>query len=610
MKIGLSHDELVKRTSDEFLSKKEMLKADAPEYAALADGDRQALKLLTQAAFILEDVFLKMDDERNIPFRSFLEKEIAAGNKDAELAMKLFRAQKGINAVDREATKFSLLEGAEELPGKGLYPADLTKEAFHRILLDMLKNGATDEVRAILNQRSVIVWDDSHKVAGDSGNPAESLSWLKAVDYTKAFEDEFFRASVLLNKAAECSTNAAFNEFLKLQAIALTTADPMTDAYADKAWADLQDTPLEFTITRENYADEMTETVYENETLAALLKDMQITPVSKDMLGFRVGIVNKEGTEQLLAIKKYLPELAARMPYADKYEQNIKPAGLSEAQDASLTETEDKTSSADKAPVVKQTMVDVDIVTLCGDGGAYRAGITLAENLPNDDKLSLTIGGGRRNVYHRQIRKTSDTALLQRVLDATLDPALHQFYNDEADHWITIGHENGHSLGPNSGTEGLGKYKSIIEENKADMISVSMIDTLVELGMYTEEQKKQMITTFVADLVLKAKPNMSQAHRVRTVMQLYFLMQEGAVAVKDGVLTINFDTFIAAGRKMLEKIIEVQMSGSIEKAGAYVDEYFVWNDTMDALAARLREANKSLNGWCEEELAEKLAGSE
>lgn len=592
MKIGLSHDELVKRTNDEFLSKKEMLIKDAPEYAALADGDKQALKLLTQAAFILEDVFLKMDDERNIPFRSFLEKEIVAGNEDAVLAMKLFRAQKGINAVDREAVKFSLLEGAEELPGKGLYPADLTKEAFHEILLDMLKNGATDEVRAILNQRSVIVRDDAHKTA-------DSLSWLKAIDYTKAFEDEFFRASVLLNKAAECGTNAAFNEFLKLQAIALTTADPMADAYADKAWADLQDTPLEFTITRENYADEMTETVYENETLAALLKDMQITPVSKDMLGFRVGIVNKEGTEQLLAIKKYLPELAARMPYADKYEQNIKPAGAA-----------DKASDASKAPAVKQTMVDVDIVTLCGDGGAYRAGITLAENLPNDDKLSLTIGGGRRNVYHRQIRKTSDTALLQRILDATLDPALHQFYLDDADHWITIGHENGHSLGPNSGTEALGKYKSIIEENKADMISVSMLDTLVELGMYTAEQKKQMITTFVADLVLKAKPNMSQAHRVRTVMQLYFLMKEGAVAVKDGVLTVNFDTFIAASRKMLEKIIEVQMSGSIEKAGAYVSEYFVWDDTMDKLAARLREANRSLNGWCEEELAEMLAGSE
>lgn len=601
MKIGLSHDELVKRTTDEFFSKKTMLKADAPEYKALADGDKEALKLLTQAAFILDDVFLKMDDERNIPFRAFLEKEMAAGNEDAELAMKLFRAQKGINAVDREAVKFSLLEGAEERPGKGLYPADLTKEAFHTILLDMLKNGATDEVRAILNQRSVIIWDPCNKTA-------DGLCWLKAVDYTKAFEDEFFRASVLLNKAAECSTNAAFNEFLKLQAIALTTADPMTDAYADKAWADLQDTPLEFTITRENYADEMTETVYENETLSALLRDMQITPVTKDMLGFRVGIVNKEGTEQLLAIKKYLPELAARMPYADKYEQNIKPAGLSGAQNASQTGAADKASSADKAaaPAIPQTMVDVDIVTLSGDAGSYRAGITLAENLPNDDKLSLTIGGGRRNVYHRQIRKTSDTALLQRILDATLDPALHQFYLDDADHWFTIGHENGHSLGPNSGTEALGKYKSIIEENKADMIAVSMLDALVELGMYTAEQKKQIITTFVAGLVLKAKPNMSQAHRVRTVMQLYFLMKEGAVAVKDGVLTIDFDTFVAAGSKMLEKIIEVQISGSLDKAGAYVSEYFVWDDTMDKLAARLSEANRSLNGWCEEELAEAL----
>lgn len=68
------------------------------------------------------------------------------------------------------------------------------------------------------------------------------------------------------------------------------------------------------------------------------------------------------------------------MPYNDEYEQNIKP---------------DEDS--------KQTMVDVDMVQAAGDVGEYRGGITLAENLPNDDKLSLTIGGGRRNVYHRQI---------------------------------------------------------------------------------------------------------------------------------------------------------------------------------------------------------------
>ena len=41
----------------------------------------------------------------------------------------------------------------------------------------------------------------------------------------------------------------------------------MLDAYADRKWANLQDTPLEFTITRENYSDGMTETVLENNEL-------------------------------------------------------------------------------------------------------------------------------------------------------------------------------------------------------------------------------------------------------------------------------------------------------------------------------------------------------
>ena len=74
-----------------------------------------------------------------------------------------------------------------------------------------------------------------------------------------------------MNRAAEYSTNKDFSEYLNLQAKALRTPDPMLDAYADKKWATLQDTPLEFTITRENYSDELTESVIENEELKKLL---------------------------------------------------------------------------------------------------------------------------------------------------------------------------------------------------------------------------------------------------------------------------------------------------------------------------------------------------
>ena len=70
----------------------------------------------------------------------------------------------------------------------------------------------------------------------------------------------------------------------------------------------LQDTPLEFTITRENYEDEMTGTIVENEELSNLLKEHGITPIPKDFLGGRVGIVNKEGTEFLKESKALMPK--------------------------------------------------------------------------------------------------------------------------------------------------------------------------------------------------------------------------------------------------------------------------------------------------------------
>ena len=64
--------------------------------------------------------------------------------------------------------------------------------------------------------------------------------------------------------------------------------------------------------------DEMTGTVGENEELKKLLDENEIEPISKDSIGIRVGIVNKEGTQKLLEIKKYMPTLAQHMPYKDE----------------------------------------------------------------------------------------------------------------------------------------------------------------------------------------------------------------------------------------------------------------------------------------------------
>ena len=566
--LNLTMEELEKRTHKDYLMTKKMLKADAPEYLELAESDKEALKHLVKAAYILEKINMQIDCHHNLEFKAFLEEEIKKGNKQAELTKILFDAQKGMNAIDTMSNKINLAKGIVEYPGKGVYPEDLSKEEFHSILTKMINKGKIEEVKKILTQRSVV------ERSGDE---------LVGIDYINKFKEDFSKMADEIEKASEVSTNEDFNEYLKLQAKALRQADPMLDAYADKKWATLQDTPLEFTITRENYEDEMTGTIAENKELSELLEKNGIKATPKDFLGGRVGIVNKKGTEALMAIKKYLPTLAQNMPFADEYEQNINP-----------------NSDA------KQTMVDVDLVAVTGDVGAYRGGITLAENLPNDDKLSLTIGGGRRNVYHRQIRFISDMKKLQERLDVILDKEQHKYYLDEADHWFTIGHENAHSLGPKKACETLGKYRNIIEENKADMGSLAFVDLLTELGMYTEEQRKQIIVTTIADNFLKSKPTLSQAHRVRTVMQNKYFSERGAYDIVDGKIHVNIDKVVPIAKEMLSEIVRIQIEGDFDKAEKYVLDNFIWTDNMELIAQKLQKISKTLNGRTESELAEKL----
>lgn len=568
--LGLSSQELMNRTTDEALRTYKLLSVDSPEYQNLAEGDKIALKHLVKAAQYIGEVELKLDDENNIPFRNYLQKEIKKGNIDAEMTLKLFEGQKGIFANDLLFNKISLVKDLKQSPTRGFYPRNIDAYYDFQVpLLHMLNMGGKknlEEVQKILSARTIV------KQTKDGR--------LKAIDYVDAFKTEFSKAADELEKAAKHSTHEGFNKYLKLQAKALRTADPMLDAQADKQWATLQDTPLEFTITRENYEDGITGTVFENKALAQALECEGITPIAKDNLGARVGIVNKKGTEFLLKSKELLPILAELMPFKDEYEQNI---------------NEDN----------KQTMVDVDLVDVAGDVGEYRSGITVAENLPNNDKLSLQIGGGRRNVYHRQIRMGNTKNDPYKEL---LDPEQRKYLSADDKHYFTVGHENGHSLGPSGPScEKLGKYKNIIEENKADLVAASFVDKLTSIGFYSLKQREGILINFVLNNFLKAKPDMSQAHRVRQVMQCKYLEENGAFEFsKDGKLHVNTDKVVPACKKMLEQVIRIQIDGDIKAAEKFVDKYFVWTDDMEKVAQYIQKHSKALNGRVETPLADFL----
>lgn len=462
-----------------------------------------------------------------------------------------FHGVEGHNGIDLEPIE--IFKGIKGNKGRNFYPSDLSVDEFHQIIAHMISEGRIDEVRKILSVRTMVRRDGKD---------------LKAIDYTEYFADAFSKAANELEVAAHYTTDDDFKDYLGWQAQALLQNNEDMDMLADKHWAVLQnDNQLEFTLGRESYDDELTATIYDNPELMKLINEHQIEVNPKDMLGVRVGIINREGTALILKFKEHMPELAKLMPWADRYHQSV--------------------SDGEE---LKQTMVDVDLVALTGDYAQCRGAITTAQNLPNNDKLSIKTGGGHRNAYHRQVRKSVDVERNRKLLEKLVAPELHRYFDLEADHLFVIGHENGHSLGPdNEYQRALGLHRSTIEEEKADTVSIAFMPEYVKAGVIDGETLKKIYTTWVVyRLFLKAQP--LEAHRVGELIHFNFLHDNGAFYFdENNKLHINFNRFHDVVFAMLKETIEVQLSKSSEKAKAFIDKYTNWGKHSQYIAEVQKE---------------------
>ena len=546
-KINYSEEQL-----QDMLSKSVEIKLIDKEfsgYKKLSEGNKKAIEHLVVAAKIINDIALEQDNPNNMAMKKALQ-EAASANKQADLALQLFNSINGVagfNGVD--PNPIEIFEGIHLLQGHNFYPQDLSVDEFHQILTNMLQAGKIEEVRRILSARTMVRRDGKE---------------LKAIDYTEYFREDFSKIANELEVAAHYCDEEEFKDYLGWQAQAFLQNNPDMDMLADKHWAVLQNNNLEFTISRENYDDEITSTVFNNTELSSLLEQYAIEPVSKDMLGARVGINNQKGTELILKFKQHIKELANLMPYKEQYHQRI--------------------LDGDE---IKQTMVDVDLVDLEGDYAQCRGGITTAQNLPNNDKLSVKTGGGRRNVYHRQVRMGRDKEKEKQILQRLVSKELHKYYDPEAIHIFVIGHENGHSLGPDSKYQGaLGKYKHIIEEHKADTISLTFMPEYVKKGIISQETlKKIYVSCIVGGMFLRARPHEMLPHRMADLIQFNYLLQNKAISFNaEKLLNINFELLAAVLSKLLEETIAVQLSKSPQKAKEFIDKYTEWGEFSQHIA--------------------------
>ncbi len=553
--------------------RKLVLDVPASAYAGLSPANQRALVHLVKAARILNDVFLKQDHPDNLEARRLLEEAAARGDSTARKALAVFTMHNGIEGHDmysKQTRPLRLFKHKKLQPGKAFYPQDLTRRELVGYLLKH-----PGQASAILGSNTVV------RREGDR---------LVAEPFSVAFREEMEAAAEELQAAARETDHDGLRRYLQWQAQALVNdSDPEMPYRADAAWVDLEDSPLEFTIGRESYEDRMSADAANHPKVARLLEANGIKAKSKDSIGVRVGIVNRESAAEIADYRRHLKGFSEEMPLKDLYP---KAAGKGEA---------------------RMTFADVDLVAITGDYAAVRGGITIAQNLPNDDKLAVQQGEGSRLVFHRQVRQGGDPAQQQKFLDALIDPAQHAWYDPDSDFLFTVGHELGHSLGPSATRDGrdkkaaLGKYGDMLEENKADLISIVMTDYFVKIGKFTPEYANRLYLTWAAGELPIKQPSLDEAHRARSVMQLNYFREKGAIVFEaGGKLRIVPEKMAQAGRDMLTEVVRLQLDGDVEKAEAFVKRYVQWDDALAYGAAERMKLKPRLYRLVEQPLADQL----
>ncbi len=541
--VNFSEEEL-----DNILTEKtrniELISREFEGYKNLPVGDKKAIDHLIKAADIINNVALEQDNPYNLEIKREMEK-LAVNDAYVSKVLQLFNCLNGVagnNGIDKEPVR--IFKNLPLFKGKNFYPTDLSEKEFHEIILKMAERGKIEELKKILSARTMV------RRNGDE---------LKSIDYTEYFAEQFSEIANELEVAAYYCTEPEFKEFLSWQVQALLQNNQDMDMLADKHWALLQNNNLEFTISRENYEDEMTGTVFNNPDVAKVINDNNIEVVAKDTLGCRVGLVNKEGTEKILKFKQTIPYLAQWMPLNKQYKQN-----------------------SFSAEDLKQNMVDVDLIALTGDYAMCRGGITQAQNLPNNDKIAVKCGGWRRNVYHRQVLLSYDVENEKKLLNRLVDPELHKYVDHAQIIVFDIGHENGHSLGPTAEYQNsLGVFKHIIDEHKANVFSIASIAELAKKeARFTKEDLKKIYASWVVEtLFLRARPIFSQPHRMASLIEFNYLFENKVIWFDSNKkLHIDFDLIGMVAYRLLEETIRVQLSKSADNAKAFINRWAVWGE--------------------------------
>ncbi|MCB0383616.1 MAG: Zn-dependent hydrolase [Psychroserpens sp.] len=369
---------------------------------------------------------------------------------------------------------------------------------------------------------------------------------LYSIPYHKQFEAELKDVSDLLKKASELAEDEGLKKYLELRSQAL-----LDDKYqpSDLAWMDMKTNTLDIVIGPiETYEDQLFGNKAAHEGYV-LIKD-------------------QEWSQRLAKFSAYLPELQVGLPVDDKYKQ--------------------------EQPGTDSDLNAYDVVYYAGDCNSGSK--TIAINLPNDEEVQLQ--KGTRRLQLKNAMRAKFDKILVPISDVLIDESQRQYITFDAFFANTMFHEVAHGLGIKNTINGKGtvrtslkEHASALEEGKADILGLYMIQQLHAKGELEEDLKDNMVT-FMAGIFRSVRFGASSAHGKANMIRFNFFKEKGAFSRnEDGTYKVNFDKMETAMEDLSNLILTLQGDGDYDGVAKLVAEKGIISPQLQSDLDRLTNAN-------------------
>ena len=355
-----------------------------------------------------------------------------------------------------------------------------------------------------------------------------SAGRLNVIPYHQQFSEQVTRAAKLLRQAAALAENPALQNYLTLRAQALLDDDYQA---SDLAWLDMKDNTIEVVIGPiETYEDQLYGYKAAHECYV-LLKD-------------------QAWSQRLAKYAAFLPKLQEGLPVEAAYKRE------SPGRDTELNA--------------------YDVIYYAGDCNAGSK--TIAINLPNDEEVQLQ-KGTRRLQLKNAMRAKFDKILLP-ISEVLIAEDQRQHITFDAFFGNTMFHEVAHGLGIKNTINGKGtvrealqEHASALEEGKADILGLYMINQLHKKGALTGDLKDYYVT-FMAGIFRSVRFGAASAHGKANMIRFNFFKERGAFSRDEasGTYRVNFDQLEAATAALSRLILTTQGDGDYEGVARLVAE--------------------------------------